>query len=79
VERLGERRRAATVTPYYDEDGITIWHGDCRDVLPGLAAGAAGLTLTDPPYGIGVAHCDPCGVQTHLADAGVYSPGIGSA
>ena len=22
--------------PYYDEDGITIYHGDCRDVLPTL-------------------------------------------
>lgn len=20
--------------PYYEEDGITIYHGDCREVLP---------------------------------------------
>ena len=37
--------------PYYDEDGITIYHGDCREVLPKLQT--AGLVLTDPPYGIG--------------------------
>lgn len=25
--------------PYYDEGGITIYHGDCRDVLPDLKHG----------------------------------------
>jgi DNA modification methylase len=39
--------------PYYDHAGITIYHGDCRDVLPGL--GRFDLLLTDPPYGIGEA------------------------
>ena len=24
------------MTPYYDHGGITIYHGDCRDVLPEL-------------------------------------------
>ena len=37
------------MTPYYDEDGITIYHGDCREVLPMLKADAV---VTDPPYGI---------------------------
>ena len=37
--------------PYYDEDGITIYHADCRDVLPDLPK--ADLMLTDPPYGVG--------------------------
>jgi site-specific DNA-methyltransferase (adenine-specific) len=37
------------MTPYYDCDGITIYHADCRDLLPGLACD---LVLTDPPYGI---------------------------
>jgi len=42
------------VTPYYDEHaGITIYHGDCREVLPQL--GKVDLVLTDPPYGIGEA------------------------
>ena len=35
---------------YYDEDGITIYHGDCRDILPQLEP--VDLVLTDPPYGI---------------------------
>ena len=29
-----------------------LWHGDCREVLPGLPA--CDLLLTDPPYGIGI-------------------------
>jgi len=39
------------VTPYYDRDGITIYHGDCLDILPLLAADAV---ISDPPYGVGV-------------------------
>lgn len=38
------------LTPYYDEDGITIYHGDCREILPEIAP--VDLVLTDPPYGI---------------------------
>ncbi len=34
--------------PYYQEDGITIYHGDCRDVLPGLAA--VDSIITDPVW-----------------------------
>ena len=41
------------MTPYYDHAGITIYHGDCREVLPSL--GEFDLLLTDPPYGIGAA------------------------
>jgi site-specific DNA-methyltransferase (adenine-specific) len=37
-------------TPYYDRDGITIYHGDCREILPTLPK--VDLVLTDPPYGI---------------------------
>lgn len=40
------------MTPYYDEGGITIYCGDCRDVLPTLAAESADLLITDPPYGV---------------------------
>jgi DNA modification methylase len=39
------------MTPYYEEEGITIYHGDCREILPQLEP--VDLVLTDPPYGIG--------------------------
>ncbi len=33
--------------PYYEADGITIYHGDCRKIgLPG------DVVITDPPYGL---------------------------
>ena len=38
----------AIVSPFYERDGITIYHADCRDVLPTL--GKFDLLLTDPPY-----------------------------
>jgi site-specific DNA-methyltransferase (adenine-specific) len=34
--------------PYYSHAGITIYHGDCREVLPSVPA--CQLVLTDPPY-----------------------------
>ena len=37
--------------PYYDHAGITIYHGDCREVLPTLDP--VDLVLTDPPYSSG--------------------------
>lgn len=36
--------------PYYERNGITIYHGDCREILPTLEG--VDLVLTDPPYGI---------------------------
>ncbi len=38
--------------PYYDHGGITIYHGDCREILPLL--GRFDLLLTDPPYGLSI-------------------------
>lgn len=49
--------------PYYDEDGVTIYHGDCREVLPSLPARSARLIWTDPPYPAEFDHCwDALGV-----------------
>jgi site-specific DNA-methyltransferase (adenine-specific) len=39
--------------PYYDQGGVTIYHGDCRTVLPELVAESVDLVLTDPPYLVG--------------------------
>jgi site-specific DNA-methyltransferase (adenine-specific) len=41
------------MVPYYEQDGITIYHADCRDVLPTLEAGSVDLVLTDPPFNVG--------------------------
>ena len=34
--------------PYYQDDYCTIYHGDCREILPQLPR--VDLVLTDPPY-----------------------------
>lgn len=38
------------MTPYYQRNGITIYCGDCKEILPGLK-GIDSL-ITDPQYGI---------------------------
>jgi len=43
------------MTPYYEQDGVTIYHGDCRDVLTSFPSGfRVDVTVTDPPYGVGL-------------------------
>lgn len=37
--------------PYYEDSAVTIFCGDCREIVPTL--GRFDLLLTDPPYGIG--------------------------
>lgn len=39
--------------PYYQDDAVTIYHCDCREMLAELEPVC--LVLTDPPYGIGEA------------------------
>lgn len=36
--------------PYYSDDAVTIYLGDCREILPTLPP--CDLLLTDPPYGV---------------------------
>jgi len=40
------------MTPYYSDNLVTLYHGDCREVLPRLDPGSIDLVLADPPYGI---------------------------
>ena len=36
--------------PYYDHNGITLYHGDCLDVMATLPDNSVDLIATDPPY-----------------------------
>jgi site-specific DNA-methyltransferase (adenine-specific) len=52
-------------SPYYEEPGIQIFHGDCREILPTL--GKFDLLLTDPPYGIGLKTGGRCATNKEYA------------
>lgn len=56
------------MTPYYEEPGIQIFHGDCREILPQLSRVDA--VITDPPYGVTSLDWD-CAVDgwAHLVNA----------
>lgn len=43
--------RAPLPPPFYRDDCATIYHGDCRELLPRMPIGA--IYLTDQPYGTG--------------------------
>jgi len=36
------------VTPFYQDEAVCIYHGDCREVLPFLSG--VDVVITDPPY-----------------------------
>lgn len=64
------------MTPYFDEDGITIYHGDCFDLLHDLDG--IGAVVTDPPYSSGGAFRGDRAQQTSTkyvnSDTAAYRP-----
>lgn len=42
--------------PYYQEDGITLYCGDCLELIPLFTAGYFGCLVTDPPYFLPATH-----------------------
>ena len=53
---------------YHEEDGIELYCGDCREVLPLLASDSAGVVIADVPYNVGKdygAHDDRMATQAY--------------
>lgn len=47
------------MTPYYQDEAVTLYHGDCGEVLTdGLGGPFVGAVVTDPPYNVGVGYAD---------------------
>lgn len=54
------------MNPYFKDDAVTIYLGDCREILPTL--GKFDLLLTDPPYLVGAKSCGLAGNRQYLKD-----------
>lgn len=53
VALLVASREIEAMRPYYEQGGITIYHGDCLTVMSELDAESVGAVFTDPPYSSG--------------------------
>lgn len=42
---------AMQIAPFFQNDHVTIYHGNCFEILPKLASESVHLLLADPPYG----------------------------
>ncbi len=39
------------MTPYYQDNFVTLYHGDCLEKMKCIPDGSVDMVLTDPPYG----------------------------
>lgn len=46
------------MTPYYQDESVTLYHGDCLEILSEFQADEFDCVFGDPPYGVGKAEWD---------------------
>lgn len=66
-------REAPKVKPYYSDGGVTIYHGDCLELLP--LVGKVDLVVTSPPYNLGTTNGGPSGMHAGSLAASDLSGG----
>lgn len=53
---MTSREKCQLPDPYYQDESVTLYHGDCREILPAaIGLEPAVVFITDPPYGIAYA------------------------
>lgn len=65
------------IEPFFEDEWVTIYHGDCREVLPSLEDDSVAHVITDPPYSEHVHSKSRRGQE--LPDAGEYRACIARA
>ena len=60
-------------TPYYEDDFVTLYHGDCREVTAWLQAD---VLVTDPPYGTQFSKDNPKGGYGRRQNSGLGPEGF---
>lgn len=60
-----------SIKPDYQRGPVTLYCGDCLDVLPEIEAGSVDAVVTDPPWGIGYSQ-----YETHDDSATSYADDI---
>src|SRR4030042_2172620 len=53
---------------YSPEADVTLYHGDCRELLRQIAPGTAQLIVTSPPYNIGKRYEKKKALEDYLAE-----------
>lgn len=49
---MDPRRCDVNATPYFTNGQVTLYHGDCREILPLLPRDSVDVVVADPPYGV---------------------------
>ena len=49
--------------PYWQDGLVTLYHGDCREIMPELAPRSVDLVMTDPPFSVPVKYQDTEGIH----------------
>ena len=63
---VSRKLEAALGTATYSQDGVSIYHGDCLELMPSLPDGLVSLTVTSPPYNIGKSYEVPLELTDYL-------------
>lgn len=65
---------ANTVTPHYQDELCTLYHGDCLEVMRSMPENSVDAIVTDPPYGLAPSKKAKAGFMGKAWDAVV--PGV---